>query len=121
MKNNEILLYTYENGKNLKHEQYQMMEGYETTGIHLGATKMSFNRWLDKYIVVYPQGDSPMTQWVKNPLTMQKSQQIWVRSLSSKDPLEKWQSTPVVLPGKSHGQRLAGYSPKSCKELDMTE
>ena len=54
MKNNEILLYTYENGKNLKHEQYQMMEGYETTGIHLGATKMSFSRWLDKYIVVYP-------------------------------------------------------------------
>ena len=25
MKNNEILLYTYKNGKNLKHEQYQIM------------------------------------------------------------------------------------------------
>ena len=34
----------------------------------------------------------------------------------------KWQPTPVPLPGKSHGQRsLAGYSPCSCKELDMTE
>ena len=34
----------------------------------------------------------------------------------------KWQSTPVFLPGKSHGQRsLAGYSPWGCKELDMTE
>ena len=30
----------------------------------------------------------------------------------------KWQSTPVFLPGKSHGQRsLAGYSPWGCKEL----
>ena len=29
---------------------------------------------------------------------------------------------PVFLPGKSHGQRrLAGYSPWSGKELDMTE
>ena len=34
----------------------------------------------------------------------------------------KWQPTPVVLPGKSRGQRsLAGYSPWSCKELDITE
>ena len=33
-----------------------------------------------------------------------------------------WQPTPVLLPGKSHGQRsLAGYSPQGCKELDMTE
>ena len=30
----------------------------------------------------------------------------------------KWQSTPVFLPGKSHGQRsLAGYSPWGRKEL----
>ena len=34
----------------------------------------------------------------------------------------KWQPTPVLLPGKFHGQRsLAGYSPWSCKESDMTE
>ena len=34
----------------------------------------------------------------------------------------KWQPTPVILPGKSHGQRnLVGYSPQSCKESDMTE
>ena len=32
----------------------------------------------------------------------------------------KWQSTPIFLPEKSHGQRyLVGYSPKGCKELDM--
>ena len=34
----------------------------------------------------------------------------------------KWQSAPVFLPGKSHGQRnLAGYSSWGHKELDTTE
>ena len=34
----------------------------------------------------------------------------------------KWQPTPVLLPGKSHGQRsLVGYSPWGCKELATTE
>ena len=34
----------------------------------------------------------------------------------------KWQSTPVLLPGKSHGQRsLVGYSPWGGKESDTTE
>ena len=31
---------------------------------------------------------------------------------------KKWQPTPVVLPGKSHGQSsLAGYSPWGCKRI----
>jgi len=35
---------------------------------------------------------------------------------------EKWQPTPVFLPGESRGQRsLAGYSPWGCKELNTTE
>ena len=34
----------------------------------------------------------------------------------------KCQSTPIVLPGKFHGQRrLVGYSPWGCKESDMIE
>ena len=34
----------------------------------------------------------------------------------------KWQPTPVILPGKFHGQRsLAGYSPWNHKALDMTD
>ena len=34
----------------------------------------------------------------------------------------KWQSTPALFPGKSHGRRsLVGYSPRGRKELDMTE
>ena len=35
---------------------------------------------------------------------------------------KKWQHTPVLLPGESHGQRsLAGYSPWGFKESDMTD
>ena len=39
------------------------------------------------------------------------------------DPLEeRWQPTPVFLPGISHGQRsLVGYSPWGRKESDTTE
>ena len=34
----------------------------------------------------------------------------------------KWQPIPVFLPEKSHGQRsLEGYSPRCCKELDMSK
>ena len=34
----------------------------------------------------------------------------------------QWHPTPVLLPGKSHGQRsLVGYSPRGSKELDTTE
>ena len=45
-----------------------------------------------------------------------------VRSLSWEDPLEKeMEPTPIFLPVKSHGQSsLAGYSPWSCKESDMS-
>ena len=34
----------------------------------------------------------------------------------------QWQTTPVLLPGKFHGQRsLVGYSPRGCKESGTTE
>ena len=34
----------------------------------------------------------------------------------------KWQPTPVLSPGKSHGRRsLVGYSPWGCEESDTTE
>ena len=43
-----------------------------------------------------------------------------VQSLSSWR--RRWQPTPVLLPGKSHGQRsLVGCSPWGHEELDMTE
>jgi len=49
--------------------------------------------------------------------------ETWLRCLGQGDPWRRaWQTTPVFLPGESHGQRsLAGYSPRGHKELDTTE
>ena len=49
-------------------------------------------------------------------------QETWVWSLGWEDALETGMATtPVFLPGESHGQRsLEGYSPSGCEELDMT-
>ena len=72
-------------------------------------------------------GGSKITVWaslvaqiVKNLPAMQET---WVRSLGWKIPWRReWQSTPVFLAGKSHGQRSpASHSPWGCKELDTTE
>ena len=54
---------------------------------------------------------------------MQEMQETQVWSLGWKDPWDRrWQSTPVFLPGKLHGQRsLVFYSPWGRKESDMTE
>ena len=58
-------------------------------------------------------GDSLVSQTVKSLPAMRET---WAQSLGWEDPLEKETatrlSTPVFLPGKSHGQRsLVGYSP----------
>ena len=43
----------------------------------------------------------------------------WVRKIPYR---RKWQSTQVFWPGEFHGQRsLVGYSPRGCRESDMTE
>ena len=57
---------------------------------------------------------------LKNPSAMQETQ---VQSLGREYLLEKeMATTPVLLPGKSHGQRgLVGYTVRGVtKELDMT-
>ena len=61
-----------------------------------------------------------MAQMVKNLLAKQET---WVQSLGWEDPLDMgWQLTPVFLPREFHRQRsLVGYSPRGCKESDMTE
>ena len=49
--------------------------------------------------------------------------ETWVPFLGREEPLEKeMATTPVSLPGKSHGQRSPiSYSPWGRKESDMTE
>ena len=57
-----------------------------------------------------------MVQTVKRLPTMQEA---WVEKIPWR---RKWQPTPILLPGKSHGQRsLVSYSPRGHKELGMTE
>ena len=60
---------------------------------------------------------------VKNLPAIQKTQETRVRSLGREDPLEKeMATTPVFLPGESHGQvSLLGHSPQGRKESDTTE
>ena len=74
---------------------------------HTAQKLYCFSQWLGLR-------DSLVAQMVKSLPVMRETQ---VRSL---DPLEKeMATTPVFLPGKSHGQRsLAGYSPWGRKESD---
>ena len=57
-----------------------------------------------------PLPSSLVAQTVKNLPAMQE---IWVRSLGGKDPLEKGMAShSVFMPGKFHGQRSqVGYNP----------
>ena len=67
---------------------------------------------------------SLVAQSVKN---LPAGQETYVRSLGweslgSIPRRRKWQTTPVFLPGESHGQRsLVGCSPWGCKASGMTE
>ena len=62
---------------------------------------------------------SLVAQMVKHLPAMRRPRfNSWVGKISWR---RKWQHTPVLLPGESHGQRsLVGYSPWGLKELDMT-
>ena len=52
--------------------------------------------------------DFPMTQQVKKPPSMQKTQETRVQSLGQEDLEGKWQPTPVFLLGNSHEQEHEG-------------
>ena len=64
-----------------------------------------------------------MTKWQRIHLQCRRLKRHGFNPRIRKIPWRrKWQSTPVFLPGKFHGQRsLVGYSPWDCKELDTTE
>ena len=65
----------------------------------------------DSLVLVHStSGASLVAQMVKRLHAMRET---WVQSLGQEDPLEKeMATTPVFLPGKSHGKRSqVGYSP----------
>ena len=58
---------------------------------------------------------------VKNPLAMQQTQETLVRFLGLEDPLEEsMATTPVFLPGESHGQTTLAAQSMGRKESDTT-
>ena len=73
-----------------------------------------FGRWIGDWRT------SLVAQMLKHLSTMWETGfNPWVGKILRR---RKWQPTPVLLPGKSHGQRnLVGYSPRGCKESDTTE
>ena len=64
-----------------------------------------------------------MGQQVKDLPAMQETKVMWVQSLGVEDPLEKENDSPLQYPCLKipWTEDLASYSPKSCKELDVTE
>ena len=50
------------------------------------------------------------------------SEKICLEAVAIQVGRRQWHTTPVLLPGKSHGQRsLVGYSPWGPEEMDTTE
>ena len=74
--------------------------------------------------IAFPTYASLVAQVVKRLPAMRETGLIpgfdpWVGKIPWR---RKWQPTPVLLPGKFHGQRsLVGYSPWGRKESDTTE
>ena len=53
--------------------------------------------------------------WLLSGKESATRQETWVKKIPRR---RKWQPTPVLFPGKCHGQRsLAGYSPKNHKRI----
>ena len=98
--------------------------GFRTIWLFLLVSVISFRSaewwflWFSHYNIHLVA--SLVAQMVKRLSTMWKTR-VW--SLGWEVPWRrKWQSIPVLLPGKSHGQRsLVGYSPWGLKESDTTE
>ena len=66
----------------------------------------------------------PGSSVVKNLPVIQETFNPWVGKIPWRRNSWRraWQPTPVLLPGKSHGQKsLAGYGPWGCKEYNMTD
>ena len=78
-----------------------------------------FNLSSALYTLGFPGGASGKEPTSQSRRNKRRGFDPWVRKIPWR---RKWQPTPVLLPGKSHGQRsLAGYSPKGGKESDTTE
>ena len=94
-------------------------------GIYYGTITLENNVAISfKVIHTHSHGASQVALVVKNPVASAGDiKRLRFHPWVGKIPWRRaWQSTPVSLPGESHGQRsLAGYSPLGHTESDLTE
>ena len=95
--------------------------------MRFGSFWLSF---MEKAMATHSSTPAWKIPWMKEPRRLQSMGSLrvrhdWANSLSLFTFMHwrrKWQPTPVLLPGKSHGWRsLVGYSPWGHKESDTTE
>ena len=61
-------------------------------------------------------------RWISGKESTHQSRRRRFNPCVGKIPWRRKQLTPVLLPGKSHGQRgLASYSPRSCRRVRVTQ
>ncbi|KAB0384662.1 hypothetical protein FD755_006579 [Muntiacus reevesi] len=91
------------------------MDTYTTISLRYCADKEIPSRW-EKQLINDGQWPTSM------PRTAKKTNYTYIHIYFPRGSDGKAPPTPVLLPGKSHGQRsLVGYSPWGHKESDMTE
>ena len=96
-----------------------------TPGVYSNSCPLSW--WCHPTILfsVVPFSSCPQSFPATGPLQMSQlftSDGQSIGQLYAYNWRRKWQSTPVLLPGKSHGQRsVVGYSLWGCKESDTTD
>ena len=87
------------------------------TYVFLKVSSLHFTPLQPFYLLVFPGGASGKEPTCQCRRFKRHEFDPWVWKIPWR---RSAQPTPVFLPGESHGQRsLAGYSPRTCKELDM--
>ena len=94
-----------------------LMATHTHTHTHKMTALVKINSQSNRASVMGQEG-FPGGSEVKNPLANGADFDPWVRKIPWK---RKWQRTPVLLPGKSHGQRsLVACSPWGHRQSDTT-
>ena len=122
-------IWTVNNGMNFhKRIQFQLTEMFKLRlNIHL--TWRGKKQPIPLFLSGKSHGQRSLVGYSPQGLKSQTWPRDWILTLTHTHTVNKhgtwrrkWQPTPVLLSGKSHGPRsLVGYSPWGRKESDMTE
>ena len=102
----------------------QLSHAYMTTGKTIASTRWTFvGKVMSLLLNMLSRLVMGLPWWLRGESICLQCERPgfdpWVGKISWR---RKWQPTPVLLPGESHGRRsLVDYSPRGCKESDTTE